>query len=170
MKAGLVNKKKVQTAKKSKHKEKLKAGKNAVSEAEAIKLRAQQSREEKAERDRHLNLQRQQQATQKAIISQIRQLIELNSIQSRDGEIAYNFTDQRKIKRLYVTQQLLEQLSRGQVAIVTLDEHYHLVPAAVAEKIRLRDASVIIQLNESQPQDDEDDPYADYKIPDDLMW
>ncbi len=33
-----------------------------------------------------------------------------------------------------------------------------MVPAVVAEKIRQRDASVILVLNESQPQDDEDDP------------
>ena len=46
----------------------------------------------------------------------------------------------------------------------------NLVPAAVAEKITQRQAESIVVLNAKQQQEDEDDPYADFKIPDDLMW
>lgn len=52
-----------------------------------------------------------------------------------------------------------------------LDQKYELVPLKVAEKIRELDASVVIALHvpEKKPVA-EDDPYADYQIPDDLMW
>ena len=41
----------------------------------------------------------------------------------------------------------------------------------VAEKIRQRDDAPILVLNERGAQDvDEDDPYKDFPIPDDLMW
>ncbi len=170
MKAGLVDKKKVQAAKKSKHKQRAKAG-NAPTDADDAKLRAQQARAEKAERDRELNRQRAEEAEKKAIAAQIRQLIDMNRIRNRDGEVAYNFTDQRTIKRIYVTEELMEQLSRGQLAIVTSNDQYELVPAKVAEKIRLRNEDIVVQYNEPQAlEDDEEDPYADYKIPDDLMW
>ncbi|MBS5195373.1 MAG: DUF2058 family protein, partial [Morganella morganii] len=48
---------------------------------------------------------------------------------------------------------------------------YAIIPAVVADKITQRDAESIV-LNNALAQDeaDEDDPYADFKIPDDLMW
>ena len=170
MKAGLVDKKKAQAAKKSKHKQRSQKGPKTATEADEAKLRAQKAREEKAERDRELNRQRQDEADRKAVQAQIRQLIKLNSLKNRDGEVAYNFTDQRKIKRIYITEELVNQLSRGQLAIASLEDRYELIPTQVADKIRLRDDSAIIQYNEPQELEDEDDPYADYKIPDDLMW
>ena len=57
------------------------------------------------------------------------------------------------------------------IAISKLGEEYELVPANIAEKIAQRDASVILVHNQpGADQVDEDDPYADYPIPDDLMW
>ncbi|MFG3825821.1 DUF2058 family protein, partial [Escherichia coli] len=51
------------------------------------------------------------------------------------------------------------------------ENEYAIIPASVADKIAQRDASFIV-LNSalSQEEQDEDDPYADFKIPDDLMW
>jgi len=41
----------------------------------------------------------------------------------------------------------------------------------VAEKIRQRDQESFIYIAENASQEvEEDDPYADYQIPDDLMW
>ena len=41
---------------------------------------------------------------------------------------------------------------------------------AVAEKIMQRDASCIVSDATTRLETEEDDPYADYKVPDDLMW
>ena len=63
------------------------------------------------------------------------------------------------------------QLSRGVLAIVKADGRYHLVPAGVADKIALRDSASVIVNNVKQAiEGDEDDPYAEFKVPDDLMW
>ena len=40
----------------------------------------------------------------------------------------------------------------------------------VAEKIMLRDESCIVSNATTQLESGEDDPYVDYKVPDDLMW
>jgi hypothetical protein len=72
---------------------------------------------------------------------------------------------------MHVTPLLLDQLSKGLIAIVKLNNQYELVPAAVAEKISQRDEQVVLVKN--KPGKDAvaaDDPYADYQIPDDLMW
>ena len=49
---------------------------------------------------------------------------------------------------------------------------YAIIPASVADKIAQRDASsiVVAQRAQRRKEQDEDDPYADFKVPDDLMW
>jgi uncharacterized protein YaiL (DUF2058 family) len=61
-------------------------------------------------------------------------------------------------------------LSRGQLAIVALNESYELVPNIVADRILARDPQWFISRNDKEEVEDEDDPYKDYKIPDDLIW
>lgn len=176
MKAGLVDKKQVKKAQKDKRKrDKVQHKSNTVVEDEA-KLRARQVQEEKAEKDRALNAQRDAQALQKAVQAQIRQLVERNKASRTGGkgrdDIAYNFAHGSKIKKIYVSAFVQEQLVNGRLAIVCLDEVYELVPSAVAEKIAQRDDSVIVSQNARTTEEamDEDDPYAEYEIPDDLMW
>ena len=75
---------------------------------------------------------------------------------------------------MHISALFQNQLGKGQIAIVKLGELYELVPTAVAEKIKQRDESLVVMLTENTGvnanQEDEDDPYADFKIPDDLMW
>ncbi|MBB8395098.1 DUF2058 family protein, partial [Escherichia coli] len=48
---------------------------------------------------------------------------------------------------------------------------YAIIPASVADKIAQRDASsIVLHSALSAEEQDEDDPYADFKVPDDLMW
>lgn len=167
--AGLVNKKQVQQAKKQKHKQK-QTGQTTVDQE--ARQRAEQAKAAKVAKDRELNLQRKQAAEHKAIAAQIKQLIESNQVHCNDGEVAYNFTDGTKIKRLHLDDLLITQLSRGLLAIVKLGEGYALVPAKVADRIAQRDEAIILVRHDpsAEEQVDEDDPYADYQIPDDLMW
>jgi uncharacterized protein YaiL (DUF2058 family) len=45
------------------------------------------------------------------------------------------------------------------------------VPAPVAEKIAQRDVDSVVHLNQKvEMQENENDPYADFQIPDDLTW
>ncbi len=165
--SGLVNEKKASKARKEKQKQAKKQRQSRI--ADEGKLLLQQQQAEKVKRDRELNLQRKNEADKKAIQAQIRQLIVLNQITDYDGDIAYNFADEKIIKSIYLSEQAHKQLNQGQLAIVKQDNSYQLVPTAVAEKIAQRDETSIIQLNISQ-QDSKDDDYADYKVPDDLMW
>ena len=170
LKAGVVDEKKAKQIKKDKRKKAKQTPKGQSIKDEAKEL-AKQVLLEKAQRDREINLEQQKLVEKKAVAAQIKQLIETNRIDRRDGDIAYQFTDGKKIKKLFVTTLLQNQLSRGLIAIVKLADGYELVPSAVAEKIAQRDDRLVLLKN--QPADeiiDEDDPYADYKIPDDLMW
>ncbi len=171
-KSGLVDKSKAQKSKHSQYKnQKQKTKKGAAAQLDEAKLLAKKAHTEKVERDRLLNQQQKEEAERTAIGAQIKQLIETNSIKEYDGDIAYNFTDANLVKRLYVSEKIHGHLTAGSLAIAKLGEGYELVPAPVANKIRQRDEQCII-MNEhrTEPALDEDDPYADYQIPDDLMW
>ncbi|MGS2722264.1 DUF2058 domain-containing protein [Porticoccus sp. GXU_MW_L64] len=173
LKAGLVDNKKAKQVQRQKKKQTKQQHKSGVQLVDETKLAAQQAQQEKAEKDRELNRQRLAEAEQKAIAAQIKQLIESNR-QPKNGDIGYSFTHEDKIKKLYVDARQQKQLERGILAVVMLGEQFELVAAPVAEKIAQRDAAVVALLNnpkESQPESDSDDEYyAQFEIPDDLMW
>lgn len=165
--AGLADEKKAKQVRQEKRKAK-KQGKGQAEEAER-RLQAQKALEEKARRDREINLQRQAEADRKALQAQVRQLVEQHRTELKDGDTPYNFVVDGKVKKIYLTQPLCDQLASGRAAIVVLEGAYHVIPADAAQKIRERDPeTLIIQHKPETP--DSDDPYADYPIPDDLMW
>ena len=93
LKAGLVDDKRVNKAKKAKQrKEKEQRHRKQKTEDEAARL-ARQARARDVQRDRELNLARQAEAQRKAVAAQIRQLVEMNQLPLEDGERAYHFSD-----------------------------------------------------------------------------
>ena len=170
LKAGLIDQKMASKVKKAKHVSTKKKQKNKVETVDEAKVAAQQKQAEKVERDRQLNQQRKDEAQRKALIAQVRQLIEMNRQPSDQGDVAYSFTDGALVKKLYVSEAQQRQLSNGRLCIVKLDQGYELIPTSVAEKIQQRDATTQILSNQPTETPDEDDPYADFEVPDDLMW
>jgi len=170
LRSGLVDAKKIKEANRALSKQKKQAGKNASELAEEQRL-ARETLEAKARSDRELAEQQNAAARQHELRAQIAQLV-AHYRQPRDGgDISYNFADRGVIKKILVSARLRDQLIRGQLAIVRSAQLYELVPAAAAERIRSRDADVIVTWNEaSKEQLAEDDPYKDFPIPDDLMW
>lgn len=170
---GLADKKQVQKDKAQKRKQQKQARKHKTDDVDESKAAAEQARKEKAERDRQLNLERQQAAEQKALLAQVKQIVERTRIGLDDGEIKYNFADRtdNKVKSLYVTERVQDDLAKGKLAIAVVDDKFHVVTAAVADKISERsDNSIVYQADAQANEVDEDDPYKDYVIPDDLMW
>jgi len=171
LKSGLVNEKQVKKAQKEKHKEQRSQGK-ALGVADEEAQRRLRAQNEKLERDRQLNQQRKEDADRKALAAQARQLIEVHKQPRKEGETPFSFTDGGKIKKLMLETRVRDQLVRGQLAIVRVDQMYELVPRETAEKIRQRDATFLVLLNEPSGHNElsSDDPYAEYQVPDDLIW
>jgi uncharacterized protein YaiL (DUF2058 family) len=172
LKAGLVDKNKANKANKEKQKKAKAARGSGATITNEASAAAQREQAKKAERDRQLNLKKQRESIQKAVTAQIIQLVEMNRLDTGNGEIDYSFIFDNKVKKINLSEELKDQLVAGRLAIVTIVKNqqrkYEIVPAQVAEKIAQRDTSCIVQLNEKE--DSDDDAYADYKIPDDLMW
>ncbi len=163
LKAGLIDKKKLKKAGKT--------TKKSRTQAKEAKAAVEENRVSQLEKDKALNRQRDEEAQQKAFISQVKQLIEMNRLDRNHGDIGYNFTDGTTVKKIYVDKLIQTQLVNGRLAIARYLDGYEVIPASVADKIALRDQESIV-LNNVVDESivDEDDPYADFVIPDDLMW
>ncbi len=171
LKAGLVDEQKLKQARTSKHKTvKQKPGpRNAKAESEA-RLAAERARQEKQERDRELNRRRQEEATLRAAENEIRQLVHRHRVVRDRGDLAFNFTDGKTLKRIYVNADQHARLVVGTLAVVRQDTFYEVVPAEIAERVLARDPSLVLVHNKAAEETAADDPYADFQVPDDLMW
>ncbi|NCN44845.1 MAG: DUF2058 domain-containing protein [Piscirickettsiaceae bacterium CG_4_9_14_3_um_filter_43_564] len=173
-KAGLVDEQKAKKLKKDKYQQtKQQKGKKGVQQpTEAAKLAAEAA-QQKAEKDRQLNLAQQQAQAEKAKQAELRQLIQTHQIKGYHGDIAYNFADGTQVKTLHVNPNIHKKLSADQLRIARFESDYVLVSRDAATKISQRDESVLIPIvkddHEGLSQADKD-YYAQFEIPDDLIW
>ena len=170
LKAGLVNKTRLNKANKSKIKQQKQKNKQKIEVTDEAAEAVRQAAAQQAARDRELNRRQKQEVERKAVHAQVRQLVELNRLPRDDGEVGYNFQDGTAIRKIFVSEEVHDKLGRGLLAIVKFDDRYEVIPSVVAEKIMLREKSCIISNATTRLADGEDDPYADYQVPDDLMW
>ncbi|BBP84873.1 DUF2058 domain-containing protein [Pseudomonas sp. No.21] len=170
LKAGLVNEKQVKQAGKQQQKQQRLEKKNQVEKDDSQRQAALKAQAEKVARDQELNRQQQEKAEQKARSAQIKQLIESSRLPKLTTEDYYNFVDDKKVKRIAVNDMVRDKLSRGSLAIVQHGGGYEIIPRDAALRIQERDPRRILLLNTPTEEADADDPYAAYKVPDDLMW
>ena len=170
LKAGLVNEKQAKQAGKEKQKQQRLAHKGQIELDDTQQRLAAEAKAEKVKRDQELNRQQQEKVEQKARAAQIKQLIEVSRLPKLNTEDYYNFVDDKKVKRIAVNALMRTRLSNGALAVVAHAGGYEVIPREAAVKIQERDPNRILLLNTHVEEADEDDPYAAYKIPDDLMW
>ncbi|HEY5804256.1 MAG TPA: DUF2058 domain-containing protein [Lysobacter sp.] len=173
LKAGLVKKSKLAEVAREQNKARHAKGPAVPNE---IQLEAERVRAEKAERDRTLAAERKAQARVAELRAQARQIIEDRKV-PRSGESEYRFTANGAIRTVLVNDDLRKKLSSGVLVIACLDERYELLPRAAADKVRERDVAMIVldhgQDTGAEPaaSSSEDDAYyAQFQVPDDLIW
>jgi uncharacterized protein YaiL (DUF2058 family) len=172
-KSGLVNEHKAKQIKKEKYQQskQSKSQKDLQAENEVAKLVAEAA-SLKAEKDRQLNLERQQQQAERAKQAELKQVLQSNQLKGFGGEITFNFVDGKQVKTLQVNAAIHQRLVMGKIRIALLEGAYVLIPDTAVEKIERRDPSVLIPFDDkdgSMSQEDQD-YYAKFEIPDDLVW
>ena len=135
------------------------------------KLAAERAQAAKAARDLELNRQRQKSAEAKARADQIKQLVEKNRLPKIvESEDRINFVAGKKVRFILVDAAMRDGIQRGTLFIVRYDGRSEVVPAAIAERIRECDERAVVSLGASEKPADENDPYKDFVVPDDLKW
>ena len=100
------------------------------------------------------------------------QILKHHQVTNVNGEAEYNYTFNSKIKKLFVDNVTHKALVNGRLALCGVDETTYIVTSETAEKVSSLDSSVILVQNTKVVEDvvAEDDPYAEFQIPDDMMW
>lgn len=173
LKAGLV--KKSQVADAAREQNKARHAKGPVPPDELAR-EVERARAGKAERDRALAAERKAQARIAELRAQARQIIDDKKV-PRTGQSEYRFTADGAIRTLLVDDAQRKLLAGGALVIARLGERYELLPRAAGDKVRERDAGMIV-LDHGQgagtapaeATSDDDTYYAQFQVPDDLVW
>ena len=180
LKAGLVKKSQVSQvanqqdkARVDKHDPKAAA---IAAEAELARIEAEKARLEKVERDRQIAAERNAERRANELRAQARQIIADKKVLAK-GEAEYRFNDGEVIRTLLMTEAVRKQVIDAALVIVRDGEGYCLLPRVAAVQVRERAPELIVLDNagrdyvEPSTGNAEDDAYyAQFQVPDDLVW
>ena len=179
LKAGLTTKQKARQAntdKRKKNKQKRSGANVEAGVEEQVKNSVNEAKLEKHRKDQELNAAKQKALAEKEANLRIKQILTHHQIKDIAGEVAYNYTFDNKVKKLHVDEKTHTALSNGRLAVCGLADSNEeslifVVTRETADKVAELAPSVVLVRNErTEEQVDEDDPYAEFQIPDDLMW
>ena len=173
LKAGLVKKSQVADAAREQNKALHAKG---PSKPDELARDVERARAEKAERDRALAAERKAQARTAELRAQARQIIDDKKV-PRTGASEYRFTADGAIRTLLVDDAQRKLLAGGALVIARHGDRYELLPRAAGDKVRERDATMIVLdhgpaagTEPAAPTSDDDAYYAQFQVPDDLVW
>lgn len=170
LKAGLVTERQARDTRQTQRKDR----KSGKPRDDADQRAAAKRRQEQAERDRALNDKKEAERRERELRVQIRDMVLAASLNQDKADVPYNVLHGSKLRRIYVTPEQRDGLVAGTLAVATARGRHHVIPSAVAEKIvAIMPGYFVYNAAASAAGDGDasaDDPYADYKVPDDLMW
>jgi len=175
LKAGLSSKQKARQAntdKRRKNKQQRSGVEVSASMQEQVKKDLAKTQQQKADKDAALNAEKQQALAAKELQLRVKQILQHHQIKDVKGEVEYNYTFDNKVKKLYLDAISHRAIVNGRLALCGLDDVSYIVTSETAAKLAELDPKVLLLQNEKVVDDvqDEDDPYADFQIPDDMMW
>lgn len=110
----------------------------------------------------------------KKLKAKIKTLIDENKTETWKGEAVYRYLVDKKIRELYVSEELHPKLTAREVAITRYNGETFIVPRDTGRAIKeINPQWSVFNLEEeesSTEQDTVEGEYADYQVPDDLQW
>lgn len=170
LKAGLSNKHKAAKARKAvNHQKKLK-DRGQIGETDSER-HVREAAEAKHAHDKELNAARETKRLEQEKSAQGRNIIAHAQQAIEAGEQSFHYTQGTTVKTLLLSEEQHRHLSRGLLAVAALDNKAALIPSIAAQKLEERSPDLLLTWHKGKDDTpDENDPYADYQIPDDLMW
>jgi len=171
LKAGLANKQSANQIRSEKRKKNKAVRKNQAAQDTTLQDEINKKKSEQAEIDAQKNQAIKQALDEKSEQGKVKQMVTQLHIKDYEGDVEYNYVLEGKVKRLLLDDVTHNAVVKGRVSICCVDDVIYLLPTQAAEKIAAVDEQYLVLQNDNQPTEiDEDDPYADFQIPDDLMW
>ena len=175
LKAGLTTKQKTRQAnsdQRKKNKQKRSGVSHEANLQDQVKDDLVKAKAEKQANDALLNEQKKKALIVKENELRILQILTHHQLKNISGESEYNYTFNNVIKKLSLDAVTHRALVNGRLAVCGVNEVSYVVTSETANKLAELDESIILVSNEKSAviEIEEDDPYADFQIPDDLMW
>ncbi|NOU52046.1 DUF2058 domain-containing protein [Pseudoalteromonas sp. JBTF-M23] len=171
LKAGLTTEHKAKVAKSQKRKAQKKKKKGATSDPSDLQKHIEQTKLEQQKKAEELNKAKQAELKEREQVARVKQILEHHNQDEIRGDVTFNFTYENKVKELDVNEQTKQALSRGRLAICVLEGQFYVLQDDPARKIAEVDEKYIVfHVEDDNSGPDEDDPYAGYEVPDDLVW
>ncbi|RZU99034.1 DUF2058 family protein [Spiribacter vilamensis] len=168
LKQGLVDEQSVKKTRSNKRK-KRRRGETDAEQAAASEAAAQREADRRA-RDRTLNARQQEERKRQEEEQAARQMV-IDREVAHDGDERFQFSHNGRIRPIRVSAAQRGDLAAGRLAIARTRGRYRLVPGNIVEFVQARAPFLIAwTAADSGGGDDQDDAYADYPVPDDLMW
>lgn len=175
--AGLLTKEQARSGSRKKRPKKAKGRKRELDpetrERQALVAAHEQRRKDES---RELNRQREQARKAQEQADRIRQILGTRALPKpgvNDETTRFHFQLEQRIHGLHVSAPQRAMLVDGRAGIVLFDGVYHLLPAEHATRVQELSPKRVWINTGSDDDDkpvDEDDPYAGYEVPDDLIW
>lgn len=171
LKAGLTDDKKAKKIRKEKNKTNKAVRKNQQSADTSLQFDIKTKKDAQAQLDGERNKVIQDKIELKSAHGKVKQMIQQLHITDFAGALSFNYVLDNKVKTLAVDQPSYNALTKGQIGLCVLEGKSYVMPGVAIDKIRAVDEAYVLVLNENTATEvDDDDPYADFQIPDDLMW
>lgn len=138
----------------------------------------------KLARDQELERKKREKAERRERAAQVKQIVDQHALPRLETDDFYNFVHDGRIARIAVDAARRAALVAGALAVVRTHGQYFVVPAEALPKLRERDPRAVVSHHGSEGAAGVgagegraageaaavDDPYAAFKVPDDLMW
>ncbi|MBQ4832733.1 DUF2058 domain-containing protein [Pseudoalteromonas sp. MMG010] len=171
LQAGLTTSHKAKVAKTEKRKQQKKKKKGATSNPNDLQKHIEQTKLEQQKKAEELNLAKQEDLKQREQVARVKQILEHHNQDTIRGERTFNFTYENKVKELDVNEATQKALSGGRLAICVLEGVFYVLEDEPARKVAEVDEKYIVfHVEADNKEKDDDDPYADFEVPDDLVW
>lgn len=124
---------------------------------------AQRARVEREERERAQREAEQQARLKRERKTQLAKLLEGQSLNAADADVARHFPHGNKIRRIYCTAAQLAELNRGELAVVQQNGRYFLVTRDIGTQMQaIAPECLVLLVDPNEPADDD--------VPADLVW
>lgn len=140
------------------------------SKSHAAKQRRDKAKQHAEKKAEHANKEAADAAQRKATKAKIKSLIDDSRVKEFKGESVYRFILGTRIRELHVSDEVREKLNSGTYVITRLNGSTEIVPSDTATAIEAINPDWAIVRPSSETDENEDDEYKDFKVPDDLQW
>lgn len=129
------------------------------------KAYSMRNREERLQKEKAVELKREQERQRREINQKIKALIKEHAVRDPEAENKRNFLFKGRIRSVLATREQINEINAGSIGVVYLSGNYHLMPVDKVEEIRQFAADHIPDLSGAEHEDEENNP-----VPDDLIW